>query len=353
MRAPSLAARFGLGRLLPPPPPPPLVLLQRVWSKKRHLPAHSARRFASTRCDRITSLGNVFSEFTLLSNKHGSENLGQGFPSFGAPDFLTKGVEDLWAGDLYTTEVARHTLSHQYTTPGCEPELAEVLARKCSNSMERPISASQNVCTTVGAQEAIFNILTSTCDAGDEVVVLTPAYDAYFKAALLQDLTIKSIAMKYDSDRLDETGGQLDASHYYVDMDELERSITEKTRVLFLNSPSSPFGKVMTRAELEKIASVVRKHPDLVVVSDEVYEHMVFPGQGGGRHHHFASVEGMFEQTLSIYSVGKTFSCTGWRVGYAIGPEHLITPLKCIQAATSFGTSTPLQKLAAGQQRIL
>ena len=171
---------------------------------------------------------------------------------------------------------------------------AKVLARKCSNSMERPISASQNVCTTVGAQEAIFNILTSTCDAGDEVVVLTPAYDAYFKAALLQDLTIKSIAMKYDSDRLDETGGQLDASHYYVDMDvriqvitalkralslppcgvlnnrpthilmkwcylfvlcsqELERSITEKTRVLFLNSPSSPFGKVMTRAELEKV----------------------------------------------------------------------------------------------------
>ena len=108
----------------------------------------------------------------------------------------------------------------------------------------------------------------------------------------------------------------------------------------------------------------MRKHPDLVVVSDEVYEHMVFPGQGGGRHHHFASVEGMFdsigvqvtssiwpratvsfiwvvrdsvgmfEQTLSIYSVGKTFSCTGWRVGYAIGPEHLITPLKCIQVCT-------------------
>ena len=96
--------------------------------RQQPLAAVARRMMSSDRHDRIASLGNVFSEFTLLSNEHGSENLGQGFPSFGAPDFLTKGVEDLWGGDLYTTELARHTLAHQYTTPGCEPELAAVRA---------------------------------------------------------------------------------------------------------------------------------------------------------------------------------------------------------------------------------
>jgi len=124
----------------------------------------------------------------------------------------------------------------------------------------------------------------------------------------------------------------------------LRETLTTNTKFLLLNTPSSPLGKVFSKEELEGIAGVVREFPNLMVLSDEVYEHMVFEGL---QHEHFASLEGMFDRTVTLFSVGKTFSCTGWRLGYAIGPAHMINPIKALHAAVNFSTATPFQKATA------
>jgi aspartate/methionine/tyrosine aminotransferase len=129
-----------------------------------------------------------------------------------------------------------------------------------------------------------------------------------------------------------------------LDLDELDDALNERTKLLVLNTPHNPTGKVFSREELEGIARVVKKYPRLLVLSDEVYESMVYDGL---EHHHIGSVEGMFERTISVFSIGKTFSATGWRVGYAVGPEPLIAPLVRVHQASNFSTPTPLQIASA------
>ena len=138
----------------------------------------------------------------------------------------------------------------------------------------------------------------------------------------------------------------LKANDYYLDVNKLEKAINNNTKLILLNTPSSPLGKVFNKKELEDISDVILNHDnqDVVVISDEVYEHMIYDNE---EHFHIANVPGMFDKVVSIFSVGKTFSCTGWRIGYSVGPEDLINPIKALHAAINFSTSTPLQKSAA------
>jgi len=170
------------------------------------------------------------------------------------------------------------------------------------------------------------------------VVVVTPAFDATFKAAALLGVTVRGVSLK------PPIGGARSSRDWTLDYDELKEALTPNTRMLVVNTPSSPLGKVFQLSELKEIAAVVSEHPSLIVLADEVYEKCTFDML---EHHHFASLPGMFERTVTLYSAGKTFSCTGWRIGYAIAPPELAAPMTSLHAATNFCVSTPLQMALA------
>eukprot|EP00943_MAST-04B_sp_MAST-4B-sp1_P005732 g5732.t1 len=304
----------------------------------------ASRRFITTasKVSKLLREGNVFSEFTLLANEYNATNLGQGFPSFGSPKFLFDPT--IASGDIYTSEGKPKDLNNQYSKPGEEIELAQTLSIKYSKQMNSAISPS-NICTSCGAQEALFTTIATFCDPGDEVLMVTPAFDSYFKSASVLDLNVKTVSL----DKMENNPNPdniTKANDYYLDVHKLEKAINNNTKLILLNTPSSPLGKVFSKKELEDISNVILNHENqnIVVLSDEVYEHMVYDDE---EHFHIANVPNMFDKTVSIFSVGKTFSCTGWRIGYSIGPTHLINPIKALHAAINFSTSTPLQKSAA------
>jgi aspartate/methionine/tyrosine aminotransferase len=250
----------------------------------------------SKRIENLVLDGNVFADFTALSNQHGAANLGQGFPSFGSPKFLSEVLSEVCYGDTFVDEasVSPHNLNYQYTKPGEEPTLTKLLADRYSSAMGHKLEPS-NICTTVGAQEGLYTTFASFCNEGDEIVTITPAFDSYFKSAAVLGITVKAVPLQYD------ITSQKKAGDLKLDITALRNSLTNKTKILLLNTPSSPLGKVFSRSELLEIAAVVKEHPNLVVVSDEVYECMTF---NGFEHVHFASLPGMFDQTISIYSAG-------------------------------------------------
>ncbi|CAJ1455289.1 unnamed protein product [Effrenium voratum] len=232
------------------------------------------------------------------------------------------------------------SLGNQYTRPGGEPGLVQTIARAYSSRFGRDLDPMKEVVTTIGAQEAIFTSLFAWTDPGDEVVVFTPCFDAVMKAASIVGAKLVGVNMRPSA-----SGDLGSTSSWSVSLAELEKAITPSTRILMFNTPSSPLGKVFRREELEGIADLVRRHPQLLVISDEVYERCVYDGH---EHVHFASLPGMFERTMTLFSAGKTFSCTGWRVGYVIAPPALAAPLLASHAATNFCVATPLQKATAG-----
>lgn len=246
------------------------------------------------RIEKLVSDSNVFSDFTALSNRHGAANLGQGFPSFGAPKFLSTVLAEVCNGDFAETPSSLpQNLNYQYSKPGEETSLAELLAKRYSPLMGQTLSPS-NICTTVGAQEALYTTFASYCNEGDEIVTITPAFDSYFKSAAVLGVAVRAVPLLHD--HTSRYAGDLK-----IDLAVLRSTLTANTKILLLNTPSSPLGKVFSRDELLQIAEVVKEFPGLLVVSDEVYESMVFEGK---EHVHFSSLPGMFERTISVFSAG-------------------------------------------------
>jgi len=294
---------------------------------------------------------NLFAQFTALANEHKAANLGQGFPSFGSPDFLKKAVSEAMAGDIFADVWAPESLGNQYTRPGGDPALAEVISQVYSSRFGRKLDPLREVVTTIGAQEGLFTTLFALTNPDDEVVLLTPCFDAVIKSASAVGLTMKGVPMRptKGGDESAVASSLCRASDWKVDLHELDAAITPRTRILMLNTPSSPLGKVFSFEEMSSIAAVVRRHPRLLVLADEVYERCVYDHR---EHVHFGSIAGMFERTISLFSAGKTFSCTGWRVGYAIAPPQLAAPLLASHAAVNFCVPTPLQKGIAAAFRV-
>ncbi|CAH0367182.1 unnamed protein product [Pelagomonas calceolata] len=268
---------------------------------------------------------SVFAEFSELSDKFNAVNLGQGFPDYAMPDFVKEAAVEAIRADY-----------NQYSRPAGHARLVEKLASRYSPRFGRSIDAYTEIGVVGGATNAIFSALVALVDPDDEVVCVEPYFDAPKIAADLMGATTIGVPLRAD---WAET-----AADWKLDLDELDDALTERTKLLVLNTPHNPTGKVFSREELEGIAEVVKRYPRLLVLSDEVYEGMVYDGL---RHHHVGAVEGMFERTISVFSVGKTFSATGWRVGYAVGPEPLIAPLVRVHQASNFSTPTPLQIASA------
>jgi N-succinyldiaminopimelate aminotransferase len=255
----------------------------------------------------------IFAEMTALALAHDAVNLGQGFPDFQAPAAVKEAAVKAIEAD------------HNQYAPGIGlPALRQAVAKHQRRFWGLDYDPNTEVTITAGATEAICSTLLSLCEGGDEVVVFEPYYDSYRA----------SIAMAGAVERV----VTLQPPGFTYDAADLEAAITPKTRAILLNSPHNPTGKVFTRTELEQIAALCIRH-DLLAITDEVYEHLVF----GVDHIPLASLPGMRERTVTISSAGKTFSVTGWKVGWVCAPPELTAAVRTAKQFMTFTNGTPFQ----------
>jgi N-succinyldiaminopimelate aminotransferase len=268
--------------------------------------------------ERLAGFGtSVFTEMSALAERTGSINLGQGFPD-----------EDGPVAVLDAACAALHAGANQYAPLPGVPALRLAIAEHQRSRYGLEHDPDTEVQVTFGATEAIAAALLGLCDPGDEVLALDPAYDSYAAGAALAGARLRRVPLHPPEWRFDAA--------------ELEAAVTDRTRLVLLNSPHNPTGRVLARSELEAVAAVCREH-DLIAVTDEVYEHLVFEGE----HVPLATLPGMAERTLTISSIGKTFSVTGWKIGWACGPAELVGAVRGAKQFMTFAGGTPLQHAAA------
>jgi N-succinyldiaminopimelate aminotransferase len=251
---------------------------------------------------------------TALAVRTGAINLGQGFPDEDGPAeaieaavVALRGGENQYAPLPGVPALRDAVLGHQHEWYGLEPE---------------------DVLITFGATEAIASALLGLCDPGDEVVVLEPYYDSYAASISFAGATRRPVTLR--------------PPDFALDGDSLKAAIGPRARVLLLNTPHNPTGRVLSREELSLVAAACIDH-DLVCITDEVYEHLVFDGE----HIPIATLPGMAERTLTISSVGKSFSFTGWKIGWCSGPAELVAATRSVKQYLTFAGGTPLQHAAA------
>jgi N-succinyldiaminopimelate aminotransferase len=261
----------------------------------------------------------IFAEMSALAVATGAVNLGQGFPDEDGPrEVFAAAVDAIRDGD------------NQYPPGIGIPQLRAAIAAHQRHWYGLEYDADTEVLVTSGATEAIAAALLALCEPGDEVVTFEPYYDSYPACIAMAGAQRRVV--------------QLRAPSFAFDPDELRAAITPRTRLLVLNSPHNPTGKVFSRDELEVIARVCVEH-DLVAVTDEVYEHLVFEGE----HVPLASLPGMRDRTITISSGGKTFSCTGWKVGWICAPPALVTAVRTVKQFLTYVNGAPFQRgVAAG-----
>eukprot|EP00924_Labyrinthula_sp_SR-Ha-C_P008130 maker-scaffold_11-snap-gene-4.40-mRNA-1 protein AED:0.02 eAED:0.02 QI:80/1/1/1/1/1/3/157/410 len=263
---------------------------------------------------------NVFQAATALAKKYNSINLGQGFPSFETPNFVKQ-----FAAEAITNNL------NQYTRPGGSPGLVDTLADIYNKRYNLPdrLQGMDNICAFNGAQHGVFLILSTLCEEGDEIVCVEPYFDAYRKTAELLKLKVKAACLKLNKSSM----------MFELDMEDFKSCITEKTKVVVLNTPHNPTGKVFSKEEIAAISEILSDSPSVAVLADEVYEFMTFDGL---KHHSFLEA-GLKNEVIGLYSAGKTFSCTGWRVGYTIASKTITEQLILNQSVMSFCGATPLE----------
>ena len=282
-----------------------------------------ANRVPAVIASRLAGFGTtIFTEMSALALRTGSINLGQGFPD-----------ED---GPREVIEAAARALReghNQYAPLPGVPVLLEAIADHQQRFYGLDVDPHTGVQVTFGATEAIAAALLGLLEPGEEVVVFDPLYDSYAAGIAMAGGRRRSVTLR--------------PPDWQLDVDALRAAVTSKTRLLLLNTPHNPTGKVFDAAELEQVAAVCREH-DLVAVADEVYEHLVYEG----RHVPLATLPGMAERTLTISSIGKTFSATGWKIGWASGPPPLVAAVRAAKQYLSFAGGTPLQHASAAALRM-
>ncbi|MEO5708438.1 MAG: pyridoxal phosphate-dependent aminotransferase [Nocardioidaceae bacterium] len=278
------------------------------------MPATS-RRMA----DRLRSIPpTIFSEMSALAVRTGSLNLGQGFPDQdGPPGAVEAAVEALRAG------------RNQYPPGPGFPELREAVAAHQLRHYGIELDPTSEVVVTAGATEALAAAIFALVNPGDEMVVLEPFYDSYVACIEMAGGVRRPVTLR--------------APDFRLDVDALAAAVTPRTTTILLNTPHNPTGAVLDRSELEAIARVAIEH-DLVVVTDEVYEHLLFDGR---QHVPICTLPGMWERTVSISSAGKTFSFTGWKVGWVTGPAELVSTVMAAKQWLTFSNAAPLQPAVA------
>jgi N-succinyldiaminopimelate aminotransferase len=263
----------------------------------------------------------IFAEMSALALASGAINLGQGFPdSDGPPAMLARAQQAIGAG-----------LNQYPPGPGL-PELRNAVAQARSRDYDQEFDPDSEILVTVGATEAIAASVLALCEPGDEVLTLDPFYDSYPAVTALADARHRSVPLRRDGN------GRLG-----LDPDEFAAAVTPATRMVLLNSPHNPTGTVLTRAELEGVAAICIER-DLLVVTDEVYEYLVFDG---AEHLPIGTLPGMAERTLTISSGGKSFSATGWKIGWIAGPAELVAAVRAVKQFITYVSGPPFQVAVA------
>ncbi|MEO3927456.1 pyridoxal phosphate-dependent aminotransferase [Micromonosporaceae bacterium B7E4] len=265
----------------------------------------------------------IFAEMSALAVRTGAVNLGQGFPDTdGPPEMLTAAAEALRGGQ------------NQYPPGPGIPALRAAVAAHQRRFWGLDYDPDGQVLVTAGATEAIAAAILGLCEAGDEVVCFEPYYDSYAASIALAGAVRRPVTLR-----------PVDGGRYAFDPAELRAAFGARTRLVLLNSPHNPTGKVFDADELALIARLCQEF-DALAVTDEVYEHLVFT-DAGSPHIPLATLPGMWERTLRVSSAGKTFSCTGWKVGWASGPAPLVAATMRVKQFLTFVNGAPLQPAVA------
>ncbi len=265
--------------------------------------------------DKLLPFGTtIFAEMTGLAIEHDAINLSQGFPDFEGPAAIVDAaVEALRSGD------------NQYARSRGHPTLVQAIAASRKRLYGLSYDPMEEVVVLSGATEGIASSLLGLLNPGDEVILFEPFYDSYPACVALAGAVPRYVTLRFPD--------------FALDLDELEKAITPKTRLIVLNSPHNPSGKVFTREELTGIASCAIEN-DLIVLADEVYEHLTFDD---AEHLPIASLPGMRERTLTLSSTGKTFSFTGWKIGWGTGPRPMIDAAQAAHQFVTYAVAPPLQ----------
>lgn len=254
---------------------------------------------------------------SMLAVKHGAINLGQGFPNFDGPDFVKEAaIQSIRDG------------KNQYARGCGVPDLNSAITDRFHKDTGLHVDPEKEVTVTSGCTEAIAATMLGLINPGDEVILFAPFYDSYEATLSMADAKIKAITLR--------------PPDFAVSVDELKSAVSKNTRAILINTPHNPTGKMFTRAELEQIASLCIEN-DVLVFADEVYDKLAFEAE----HISIASIPGMYERTVTMNSLGKTFSLTGWKIGWAIAPPHLTWGLRQAHSFLTFSTSTPMQWAAS------
>ena len=262
----------------------------------------------------------IFAEMSARALATGSVNLGQGFPD-------TDGPADVLAAAVAAIGDGKH---NQYPPGPGIAELRQAIAAHQQRFYGLQFDPDAEVFVTAGATEGIAAALLGLVEAGDEVVTFEPYYDSYAACIALAGAQRRVVTLRREGDR------------WAFDPDELRRAITSRTRLILLNTPHNPTGKVFDRAELQLVADLAIEH-ELIVVTDEVYEHLVFDG----KHVPIATLPGMRERTVTISSGGKTFSVTGWKIGWVCAPPELVAAVRTVKQFLTYVNGGPFQPAIA------
>ena len=264
-----------------------------------------------------TFTDSVIRRMTRIANQYDAINLSQGFPDFDPPKEILSRLEQVAHEDF-----------NQYAITWGAQNFRDALAKKQSKYMNLDLDSNKNIVITCGSTEAMMAAMMSVCDPNDKVIVFSPFYENYGADTILCGANPIYVP--------------LHPPVFNFNKEELESAFKQNPKALILCNPSNPCGKVFSKEELEYIASLAIKY-DTYVITDEVYEHIVYAPY---KHTYFTSLPGMFERTISCSSLSKTYSITGWRLGYCIAPEHIIEQIKKVHDFLTVGAAAPLQEAA-------
>src|SRR6267142_7142128 len=283
-------------------------------------PAPSISRRISRKASLFTE--SVIREMTREAMKYGAVNLSQGFPDFAAPEDIKRVAMQAIADDI-----------NQYAiTWGAKP-FRDAIARKTEWYLGLAIDPETEITVTCGSTEGMIAAMMATVDPGEEVIIFEPFYENYAPDAILSDAHPRYVPLR--------------APDWTFDRDELRSAFNEKTKAIIVCNPNNPTGKVFTRDEMEFIASLCREF-DALCFTDEIYEHILYPRDGAEiAHISMAQVDGMRERTVIVNSMSKTYSVTGWRVGYCIAPPEITSGIRKVHDFLTVGAAAPLQAAGA------
>lgn len=257
----------------------------------------------------------IFTVMSQLAVENNAINLGQGFPDYSMNDDLTDLVNKAMQNGM-----------NQYTHMAGYPLLRERIAEKVEKLYQCNINSNTQITITPGATYAIYTALTTILQPGDEVIVFEPAYDSYVPNIEINNAVPIFISLQFPD--------------YTIPWDEVKNKINSKTRVIIMNSPHNPTGSVLSKSDLTELQNIVSENPNLIVLSDEVYEHLIFDGL---KHESVLQYPELMKRSFVCFSFGKTYHCTGWKQGYCIASEELMKEFRKVHQFNAFTCFTPTQ----------